>query len=470
MSGPHPDAVGSYGGEAIAWVEEYAGITLRWWQRLVIVRALEHDAAGGLVWLEVDLSTPRQVGKSWTLRAVASWRIHAAERFGEPQLVLHTGKDLPSCKEVMRPARAWARGLGYRVREQNGNEEIATPDGSRWIVRGKTSVYSYSVSVGLVDEAWGVAPEIVEDGVEPTMSDRFDPQLWLVSTAHRHATSLFPLRRATALAALSAPSSRSSTLLLEWSAPRSTAIDDRAAWRAASPHWTPHRERLLDAKLERVRRGISEDPDEDDPVESFRSQYLNIWPVRRLVPAGEEPLVDVATWTAARGLGVALPPGPVVVGVEDWYGRGAAACGVASLPDGRLLVWGEEFPDHDAAIAWASWLAEGRDGSSLVVGASLAIDPVREAVGDLLVERGTNVDLKTALPLLRVLLRQGRIVHGGDVALDAQIGAARVAEREGGLALTHRSSTRTDLVRALAWSVQIAVSGGAVAVPRPAIY
>ena len=52
---------------------------------------------------------------------------------------------------------------------------------------------------------------------------------------------------------------------------------------------------MLAAKLRRAMSGQSEDPDEDDPVESFRSQFLNIWPVRRWAsqfytwPDGEAP-------------------------------------------------------------------------------------------------------------------------------------------------------------------------------------
>jgi hypothetical protein len=174
MTGPHPAAVGSYGAEMIAWLVESQALRSRWFQRLWWTRLLEHDEAGGLIWLESLLSTSRQVGKSVGLRGVASWRLHQAPRFGEEQLVLHTGKDLPVCKEVQRPARAWARerrDLGYGVREQNGNEEVTAPDGSRWVVRGKDSVYGYGATLGMGDEAWGIPPGVVEDGLEPTMAE-----------------------------------------------------------------------------------------------------------------------------------------------------------------------------------------------------------------------------------------------------------------------------------------------------------
>lgn len=466
MSAPHPRAVGSYGPEAIEWLQIEADIDLRWWQRLAIVRALEHDSDGRLVWIEVDVSTPRQVGKSVLIRALATWRIHREDLFGGDQLVLHTGKDLPVCKEVMRPARVWARGRGYKVREANGAEEIAVGS-SRWIVRARFSVYGYAAAVALVDEAWGVEPEIVEDGVEPTMGDRVDPQLWLTSTGHRRATSLYPLRRAAAIEQLADPDS---TLILEWSSPRSTTIEDRDAWRASSPHWSPQRERLLDAKLRRVLAGVSEDPDEDDPVESFRSQYLNVWPARVLVKSTtDEALVEPEAWAASVDLAASpVPDAPVVVGVEDWFGMGAGAVAAQVLLDGRLLVWGEVFEDRESAVAWASWTTEARPGSTVVAGTSLPVDTLRDGCPDRGVEKSSAADLKAGLSLVRALVRQGRLRHGGDSVLGGQIGTTRVSPREGGLVIPHRAN-RSDLVRAMAIAVRVATEGAAP-VPRPAIY
>jgi hypothetical protein len=469
MTGPHPNAVGSYGAEAVEWLRECADLDLRWWQRLVLTRALEHDAAGRLVWIEVDVSTPRQVGKSVTIRALATWRIHQEDRFGEPQTVLHTGKDLPVCKEVMRPARVWARTVGgYKVREANGAEEISIGE-SRWIVRARFSVYGYPVAVGLVDEAWGVEPEIVEDGVEPTLGDRADPQLWLVSTAHRRTTALFPLRREAAIAESNDPES---TLIVEWSSPAGVQLEDREAWRAASPHWSPQRERLLVAKLGRVQRGVSEDPDEDDPVESFRSQYLNVWPRRTLVTSlADEPLVTTDEWAAAVDLsGVFLAGEPVAVGVEDWFGLGAGVAVAGLLPDGRVLVTAETFRDRDAALAWAAWVVDERAGSVVIAGPSVPVDVIRDAVPDASVEKSTPAGQRSGLALVRMLTRQGRLVHGGDTVLADQLAKTRVSQREGGLVIPHRAH-RTDVVRAMAAALRTVVEGSVVVPrPRPAIF
>ena len=234
MTVPHPAAAGSLGPAFIDWAEDRSGFALRWWQRLAATRLLETDADGRLVWEVVLLTMARQLGKSWLLREICLWRMHQSERFGEPQDVLHTGKDIAICKEVQRPARIWAKGRrdDYRVREVNGQEEIEQiSDGSRWMLRAREAVYGYSTSFAAADEAWKVRASSIEEGLEPTMANREQPQIMLVSTAHRMATSLMLGRRASALADLE---DGAGELLIEWSAPgrRPTWKTSRAGgWR-----------------------------------------------------------------------------------------------------------------------------------------------------------------------------------------------------------------------------------------------
>jgi hypothetical protein len=450
MSAPHPRAVGTYGPDFVRWVKDRHGVTLRWWQRLAAFRVLEHDDAGELVWLVWLVSTPRQVGKSWWLRALFLWRIHQAERFGEPQLVMHTGKDLPVCREVQRPARAWARRIGgYKVRETNGQEEIETPDGSRWMVRGRDSVYGYSASLGAVDEAWHVEPGVVDDGLEPTMAERSSPQLGLVSTAHRLATPLMPSRRLGALAELTSPGD---TLLVEWSAPPLADMGDVATWRAASPHWSPKRERLVTSKWARAVAGSSDDPDEPDPVEAFRAQWLNVWPDRGAPkPTKDEPLLPEGVWADAADIG-ACAVGPVVIAVEDFFGKGAAAAACGVTGDGRLVVWGDMFARRADAFGWASLVAASRPGSRLLVGASLVGDELCATVGVVSTEAVGVAEMKRGLPLLRELVAARGLVHDGGAGLVSQMAGTWVTPLPSGLVPSTRAG-RSDLVRCAAWTV-----------------
>jgi hypothetical protein len=445
MTVPHPAAVGSYGAECVAWLQSEGEITSRWWQELTFTRQLEHDAEGELVWLEELVTTSRQSGKSTKLRGGAMWRLHQADRFGEQQLILHTAKDLEIAREVRREGQAWATVREYDHRESNGSEEITEPvSGSRWLVRGKSSVYGYSASYAIGDECWGLAAEIIDDGLEATMLERRSPQITLASTAHRKATTLFPERRAQALAELDHPGS---TLLIEWSAPRSCRIDDRAAWRQASPHWSAGRERMLEARLARVQAGQTLDPDEADPTESFRCQFLNSWLPQTVTDAGQL-LLDLGVWARARGS--ARAGAPVFAAIEDYFGKGSAVAVVAR--DGeRFEVDAWSCPSWDLAVADVARVFEGRDHGRLLLGPSMW-DKIG---GSMLSARTvTSTDTRTGLSLLRQLVTTGRVMHDQTAELDAQLATVRVRELSSGMNLV--PGVRADLVKAAVWALQAA--------------
>jgi hypothetical protein len=466
MTVPHPAAVGSLGLEFVGWAEARSGWPLRWWQRLVAVRLLEVDGAGELVWRTMVLTMARQLGKSWLLRELLLWRVHQGERFGEPQDVLHTGKDVAVCKEVQRPARVWAKARTdlYKVREVNGQEEIERlADGSRWMLRAKEAVYGYSVSCGAADEAWKVRSSSIEEGLTPTMAERAQPQLLLVSTAHRLATGLMLSRRHAALDALEDGSA--GDLLIEWSAPRNEPMEDASGWRLASPHWTPQRERLIAGRYEAMMAGELQDQDEPDPEQSFRAQWLNQWPIRRAEPPGAvQPLLQPGLWAHLTAPEPLCEPGPVYVAIEDDFGLGAAVACVGALDDGRLEVDGWLREDWDSAIADVQRLAFSREIRELHVGASLldrmppggVLPAARPAVAQ---------QARHGLALLRDLAAGGRLVHDGTTGeLDRALAEAQVRESLTGLYLV--AGGPTHLVKAVAWALLAAARPARV----PAVY
>jgi hypothetical protein len=453
MTVPHPRAVDSRGAEFVSWAQRRTGQRLRWWQRLVATRLLEIDDQGALVWEALILSMARQLGKSWLLRELILWRIHQGESFGEPQDVMHTGKDVAICKEVQRPARIWAKGqpTDYKVREVNGQEEIEyLRDGSRWMLRAKEAVYGYSGSLGAVDEAWKVRASSVDEGLTPTMVERTQPQLLLVSTAHRLATTLMLERRIGALAELE---SGAGDLLIEWSAPADAALDDVRVWRLASPHWTPQRERLIGKKLESLQLGELEDPDEPDPEQSFRAQWLNQWPRNLTTPKGSfEPLLPAGLWAELAETEV-VSDDPLFVAVEDDYGRGAAVAACARLADGRIEVDGWLCPDWNSAIADVQRLGEHHRIRQLRVGASLLdrIPPGNSPVA----QPGGMAETRIGLAIFRDLAAGRQLVHDEQTfALDDAITITQVRESASGLHLNGSSSTH--LVKAAVWAVALA--------------
>ena len=80
-----------------------------------------------------------------------------------------------SARMVQRSARIWARTEPqselYLVREANGQErvEYLPGQGGRWLVKAKGAPYGYAISKAVVDEAWNVETNYIEEGVAPTM-------------------------------------------------------------------------------------------------------------------------------------------------------------------------------------------------------------------------------------------------------------------------------------------------------------
>jgi len=447
MTAPHPDAVGSYGHLVEVWVVEHRGQPWRWWQRLAARRLLEHDADGRLVWEIAALTVARQVGKTTLLGDLCSWRLHSAGFFDAEQLVLSTGKDVAVVREMQRHHRLRAKQdrVTYHVREVNGQEEIEIiADGSRWMVRAKDAVYGITATMATVDEAWKVLASVVDDGIEPTTVEATDAQILLVSTAHRRATVLMVGRRARALDHLG---DGDGPLLLEWSAPPDAELDDRDGWRQASPHWTRKRERLVGQRLEGALAGESDDVDEPDAIASFRTQWLNQWPAKRLKAGKGEPLVEVDEWEICRGDVVDNPR--VVVAVEDHAGLGAGIVAVCVQPDGRLGVDGWCVSTWKEALADLSTLYAEHETVRLYAGASLLVrlPPGMRATA------GTSTLTRATLPLMRELVRAGEVVHDSP-DLDDQIDQVRVTDSIGGL--TAVPGVRSDLVRAASWAISAA--------------
>ena len=273
MSGPHPRAVGSRGPEVVSAIEERRGADpltpskqkrLRWWQKLVLYRMYEVDAKGQLCWRKVLISTSRQVGKSVGLREIALHRITEFDLYEEPQLVMHVAKDLAVADEIQRPARQWAlmQGFPWHAFGASGRWAVEnTGIMGRWLIRSQEGVYGYSVSLAMIDEAWAISATTISEGIEPTMIEREQPQMLMVSTAHRAATSLFPSHRVPAIGALDDP--QLDVLLVEWSAPQGADKHHVAAHRMASPYWDERRANFIASKVE---------------LPGFEEQWLNIWP------------------------------------------------------------------------------------------------------------------------------------------------------------------------------------------------
>lgn len=432
---------------AVPWIEKTQEITLRWWQRLSLIRQLEHDAAGDLCFRKKDESAPRRAGKSISLKGGALWRMATGPTlWGEPQNVIHTGSDLGICREIQRQSWNWAESNGWDVTRGNGKEAVETTD-ARWLVRAQDGVYGYDCSLGLGDECWDVKPDTINEGLEPATLERINPQLVLTSTAHRRATSLMRTELANAMT-MSDPA----VLLLLWGAPPTTTKEeagDPKIWRAASPHWSEDRERLVRAKYAAALAG-EEDPefDDPDPMRGFMAQYLNVWTIaeKRLIG---RPVIEADAW---QELAVPQPaPAPDAVAVEAWFEQGVSVAAAWRAPDGSVAVRVTDFPTLDLAAAHVASLGLRRPA---IVGTSLADHPAWRA-NRVRVEKSSAATRTQVGELMRVL-REGTLRHTGSQPLTDQVLALRTTPGTDGPRL--RSTERADAIKAAMWASSSAAS------------
>ena len=264
----HGDSEQSHGPAAAQWLTEFCGITLRPWQAYALDRALEYDQ-DGLVWATIIITVARQSGKSFLARSIALWRLHNAELFGEPQLILHVANKRETAMEVIRPAAMWAVEKYGNKAARWGNTQagITLPSGDRWLIHAanESAGVGYSSSMVLIDEAWKIDTEVFTSSLAPTLAARNQGQAFLISTAGDSSSELMLTARARAIDNLATPTSE---LLLEWSAPPDADPDLVSTWQWGSPEWSDKREKFLRQQWERIDPG------------TFRREYLNQWIIK----------------------------------------------------------------------------------------------------------------------------------------------------------------------------------------------
>ena len=451
MSPVHPDAVCSYGwggcthtaGPAVSWGARQMRIKLRWWQQLSMVRTLEHRADGSLTFRKELNSAPRRSGKSVKIKVHACWRLEFGQKlFGEVQTAIHTGSDMAICREIQRGAWRWAEGRDWTVTRGNGKEAIETPTEDRWLVRAQDAVYGYDVCLGMVDEAWDVKPDTLSEGLEPAALERMSPQILITSTAHRRATSMM---RSELMAAMSLEDPE--TLLLLWAAPLDADPSDPAVWRAASPHWTEDRHRMIAAKYRKALAG-QDDPefDDPDPMKGFEAQYLNKWRIREPRQIGR-PVVGHEVW---RGMSAPVPDCPPdVVAVEAWFDLGVAVAQAWDTDDGVVVSVADCADTPAAAALVASIGCRGQ----VLVGLSLVDHPAWLDAGVSVEPRSTPVR-ETAAALAKAV-KEASFRHGRSGLLTEQVLGMRVADGVDGVRVV--SKGRADAVKAAMWAAKAAL-------------
>jgi hypothetical protein len=346
------------------------------------------------------------------------WRLHHAELFGETQTIMHVANKRSTAMEVLRPAGLWAveRYGKKAARWGNENAGIELPSGDRWLVHAAndSAGVGYSVSMLFVDEAWKIKEEVVTASLAPTMAERNQGQMWLVSTAGDSTSDLMIGYRQRALDRLESDDP-GSILLLEWSAPAEADPENVETWKYGSPEWTTKRQEFLAQQWNNVEES------------AFRQQYLNQWIIR------SNHWMKDKWWAETLDPDVQLPASATwSVAVEsDFDGMGHGVAIAAPLDDGTIVIRAtthrtiKEVDERLAAIR--------REHPSIYVQVTPGyVDRLRERFDTLVGQR----EAVAATQNLLDLFDRRAIRHDGSQILQEHFAASTISRRQGGWVLT----------------------------------
>jgi hypothetical protein len=328
------------------------------WQQHVADVALEVDPDTGLlVYREVDLTVPRQSGKTSLLLAVM---VHRAQSFGGDQQIKYTAQTRNDARHKWEDGhvkileRSPFRHM-FKVRLTNGAEAIKWANGSMHGITSTTEKAGHgdTLDLGVIDEAFAHIDARLEQGLRPTMITRPQPQLWIPSTAGTR-TSTYLRGKVDNGRARCDLGLTSGTANFEWSAPGDADPANPDTWHGCMPalcpagppcRCDPHG-RWHHTVFEAAIRGEFESME----LREFRRAYLNQWPG----DAPEEWLViPQKTWADLGG-----PPDPdgpqmvmpVAFAADINPDRSFGSIALAGArTDGRTQV---EVTDHLRGTGW----------------------------------------------------------------------------------------------------------------------
>lgn len=413
------------------------------WQRLVADVALELDEDGELVYGEVDLTVPRQSGKTALVKAKTVHRLVRMARTLGPQRSTYTAQTRLAARkkleqdfaEALRRSAAFPevpnvrarpkRATEWRMTLNNGSEHIQFGTGSYWQIDApsRTGGHGDTLDDGTIDEAFTHETDDVEASMRPAQATRRSAQLWVLSTAG-DGRSVYLWRKVLAGRAATESGQHGKVAYFEWSAPDDANPADPEVWRLCSPALgLTITEQFIAGEWERAQRKGQEG------IDTFRRAYLNQWPEIPVLEedAGEQvlPAEDWAT-SLAPGSGIDGPPSFALDVSPDrkWASFGAA--GTSSVDAGRVMV---EVVDNGRGTGWVvdrakalieRWggelaVAKGSPAASLIPDLVAAGVPVDEVSGE---------DQTRACGQLYDALVDGLLHHRGQPHLDVAVRGA----------------------------------------------
>jgi hypothetical protein len=360
-------------GPLVGEVARRLGLPLMPWQQHVLDVALEVLPDGRFAYDEVDLTVPRQSGKTILLLAMMVHRCVMAQRMSRAdgskwarQRVTYTAQTRNAARkklerdfaDILRGSRSFheltnpkarpSQVTQWKVSLNNGAEHMLFGRGNYLQIDApsKTGGHGDTLDVGVIDEAFAHRDDAVEQSMRPAQATRWNPQLWVVSTAGDE-NSPYLYRKVKAGREACQMGAPTRVAYFEWSIPTDANIDDEGVWWDSHPALgftiSPD---FLRAELERARRNQDEGGED-----LWRRAYGNQW-VRVPVLSSDQHVLPIPLeqWATLADHGMPTWHEPGVFGIDASPDRQWSSIAFAAhRSDGLAHV---ELVQHQAGVSW----------------------------------------------------------------------------------------------------------------------
>lgn len=330
------------------------------WQEHVACVATEYEPGEGFLYDEVDLTVPRQSGKTTMVRAKTVHRLVVMARTHGPQMSTYTAQKRQAARKkleldfavALRRSRAFrevrnakarpTKPTEFRLSLNNGMEHIQFGNDSFWFIGtpSRDGGHGDTLDDATIDEAFAHHDDEVEGALRPAQATRPDAQIWVLSTAgDEHSRYLW--RKVRAGRAACAAGTPSRVAYFEWSAPDDADYADPDVWYACSPAlgYTID-EAFLHAEWDRLSR-LGQ-----DGIDTFRRGYLNQWPVVPILEADDETgPMSRTDWSQCGGEHEVNPDQPLAVAFDVAADRSWSSI---SISDGETV----EISHNERGTGW----------------------------------------------------------------------------------------------------------------------
>jgi hypothetical protein len=426
------------------------------WQQAAVDVAFEYDpVTGDLRYDEVDITVPRQSGKTTLTLAKKVHRLTVMAKKLGPQRSTYTAqtrlaarkkleRDFAaalsasrSFREVPHARARPTKATEWRLTLNNGSEAIQFGTGSYLQIDApsRTGGHGDTLDDGTIDEAFSQEDDTVEGSMRPAMATRKNAQLWVISTAGDER-SVYLWRKILAGRAATESGEHGRVCYIEYSAPDDADPGAPATWWGCMPALGfTVTEQFVQGEWERAQRKGPEG------IDTFRRAYLNQWPnIPSIRDDKTGGIFAPGVWGALHVPGSALQD-PVTFSVEIPLDRSKAFIGSVgpSSVEGRVQV---ELANVAAGTEWVvPWLTLNQARTVVVDGGNEAASliPALEQAG-LTVLKVNGASRAQACGGFYDAVVQGRVAHLDEPLINDALASAVWKEAEGTRTFSRRRS------------------------------